>query len=288
MESNLINLPSSSRRVTSYRAQYPPRSPGGEVGAVASRHLRPPARRVGFSAAAASSICLEPKCLLTATCQDVGSQHWPALSERQSKPNSPGIRMLQILAPPLRLGARRNKLEPAHHPSPLREPRPGCVLSTVGMEVFTGAPYVRLQSRVRRGMYRAADVDGVVVCLSSQRRVHNTVWGGRVPTGAGRVGSPPQRLRPLPLRPGRVVQQRHRRQAGQPRAEQPAARDAVGRLPLGGRSLHRRLQTRPLHPSQREVPAVAQGNHRRRGRRQHHDVVDHRESSPQVDGPQHS
>jgi hypothetical protein len=86
----------------------------------------------------------------------------------------------------LRLGARRNKLEPAHHPSPPRR-----VLSTVGMEVFTGAPYVGLQSRVRRGMYLAADVDGVGVCLSSQHRVHNTVWASSSHRGrTGGVNNP--------------------------------------------------------------------------------------------------
>ncbi|KAF8666851.1 hypothetical protein HU200_053370 [Digitaria exilis] len=44
------------------------------------------------------------------------------------------------------------------------------------MDVFNGVRFVRLRCSARRGKYLAADVDGLGVCLTSQRSVHNVVW----------------------------------------------------------------------------------------------------------------
>ncbi|KAL6624358.1 hypothetical protein ACP70R_031679 [Stipagrostis hirtigluma subsp. patula] len=44
------------------------------------------------------------------------------------------------------------------------------------MEAFDGVVFVRLRSYVRRSQYLAADVDGINVCLTSQRGTYNTVW----------------------------------------------------------------------------------------------------------------
>lgn len=42
--------------------------------------------------------------------------------------------------------------------------------------MLNGVIFVRLRCIERRGKYLAADVDGVGVCLTAQRRVHNAVW----------------------------------------------------------------------------------------------------------------
>jgi len=56
------------------------------------------------------------------------------------------------------------------------------------MDVFNGVRFVRLRCCARRGKYLAADVDGLGVCLSGQRGVHNVVWA--VHHAAGPDGGP--------------------------------------------------------------------------------------------------
>ena len=56
------------------------------------------------------------------------------------------------------------------------------------MYVFNGVRFVRLRCCARRGKYLAADVDGLGVCLSGQRGVHNVVWA--VHHAAGPDGGP--------------------------------------------------------------------------------------------------
>ncbi|KAJ1261281.1 hypothetical protein BS78_09G016600 [Paspalum vaginatum] len=56
------------------------------------------------------------------------------------------------------------------------------------MDAFNGVRFVRLRCCARRGKYLAADVDGLSVCLSGQRGVHNVVWA--VHHAAGPDGGP--------------------------------------------------------------------------------------------------
>ncbi|KAL6624815.1 hypothetical protein ACP70R_032136 [Stipagrostis hirtigluma subsp. patula] len=55
------------------------------------------------------------------------------------------------------------------------------------MEVFNDVVFVRLRSYVHRSKYLAAEVDGLNVCLTRKRGVHNTVWAVQHAAGPGGI-----------------------------------------------------------------------------------------------------